>query len=1229
MAGLCFVTTGRTQQPAAPDLVEVGGYQAHPTRILARFAQPNALASAATAADLKSVGLSVRRQFSLVPGGVVLELETPLALQADGRVDPDQQAAKLLNRIQLLRASGLFDYANPDWAVKPFLTEPTDAAYVNGLLWGLRNTGQSGGVVGADVITDPAGGLTNAWDITTGSTNVIVAVIDTGVRYTHRDLERQMWRNPGEIPGNLVDDDGNGYVDDVFGVNTINGSGNPADDVGHGTHVAGTIGASANDLYQHVGVTWNVQLMAVKFLGPFGGFTSDAIESINYSVAHGAKILNNSWGGGPGGTNNTLLEDAIIAASTNDVLFVVAAGNDYGNDNDLVPVFPASYTIDNVLSVAALDRKDELAVFSNYGRNTVHVGAPGVEIFSCLNATDTDYGTEQGTSMAAPHVSGIAALIWSAFPNASMQEVKERIVRSAVPVEALDGITVSGGRANAYQALNATPDGVLEVRIDPRDKSAVLLSTNLPVFVTVNDLFDVTNATVWADFVGTGTRVDFLNDGVPPDAVASNNVYSAYFDLTPFTNTMYSNVVEFVLNVTAPDKTDYSAPVTYYVVEPPPNDMFATPDKVAPLGAYGSSLITTTNEYATLELDEPVHAGVLSRQRSLWWSWSPANSGPAIVDTAGSSFDALLAVYTGETIRTVKEVASADDVDGKAQPYVTFAATKGTTYRIAVAGSNTNEYGQIRLRVQPNGAPDRLPPVVRISSPGNGQTFTTEAIDVLGTAFDPEPSASGVQEIQLRVNGGLPFPVTGTTNWTAINVRLQQGENTIAAYGRDFAGNTSDQQSVKVYYIPQDPPNDVFGTVLNPSSPFYLKDNAGTDAVDSTRATKEFGEPLHGGNEGGRSVWWSWKASESGVIEVDTEGSDFDTLLGLYEGTRVDRLTTLASNDDAYAGVRFSKVSQAVKAGTEYRIAVDGYGGAFGDVILNYAFTATNTHRVVVLASNGGSSTPAAGTFDVVAGSTLTLQAFPDPFYEFDAWQGSMNLPAENPIAVSINSDAEFRPVFRPVAFSDDFETGDFSRLPWESSGDLDWIITSEVVALGEYAARSGAIGDSESSSLVLQTRFKAGVGSFDVRVSSEEDWDFLEFYLDDQRLERWTGDLAWSRYEFPITAGRHTLRWTYRKDSRGSDGFDAGFIDNVNLPLEVAIGPETPALLSITTLFDGRLEVLVEGQAGQTYVIQGTDTLPARWRSLSTNVATQGQIRYIDPDAALVPKRYYRAIVR
>ena len=187
-----------------------------------------------------------------------------------------------------------------------------------------------------------------------------------------------MWRNPAEIAGNGVDDDNNGYVDDVFGINAISGSGNPFDDNDHGTHVAGTIGATANGGGPHVGVAWNVRLMALKFLpAAGGGLLSDAIECINYAISKGANIMNNSWGGGG---FSTALSNAIERARVANILFVAAAGNE-GSNNDVSPAYPASYTHANIVSVAAIDRRNQRASFSNFGRSSVDLAAPGVEIF--------------------------------------------------------------------------------------------------------------------------------------------------------------------------------------------------------------------------------------------------------------------------------------------------------------------------------------------------------------------------------------------------------------------------------------------------------------------------------------------------------------------------------------------------------------------------------------------------------------------------------------------------------------------------------------------------------------------------------------------------------------------------------------------------------------------------------------------------------------------------------
>ena len=299
--------------------------------------------------------------------------------------------------------------------------------------------------------------MPEAWDVTTGSAGVVVGVIDTGIDYLHPDLAPNLWVNPVEVPGDGVDNDGDGYVDDLYGINAITGSGDPADDDGHGTHVSGTIGAVGNNGSGVTGVNWNVRIMALKFLDNTGtGSTSDAIECINYAVRMkqagvNIRVLNNSWGGSPGDPDDPALEQAISSAGANDILFVVAAGNE-GNDNDFRPTYPASSPAPNVMAVAATDDTDTLASWSNYGVSSVAVAAPGVGIFSTWPGGT--YKTESGTSMAAPHVSGLAALILSHSPGMNVTQLKAAIMDS---VDKIGGMPVaSGGRVNAAAALNVT-----------------------------------------------------------------------------------------------------------------------------------------------------------------------------------------------------------------------------------------------------------------------------------------------------------------------------------------------------------------------------------------------------------------------------------------------------------------------------------------------------------------------------------------------------------------------------------------------------------------------------------------------------------------------------------------------------------------------------------------------------------------------------------------------------
>ncbi len=357
-----------------------------------------------------------------------------------------------LEAIKRLEASGLVEYAEPDYIVRA-LAVPNDFRYHDHSLWGLNNLGildgAPAGVADADIDAP------EAWDLRTDASGVIVAVIDTGVRLTHEDLAGNLWTNPGEIPGNGIDDDLNGYIDDVHGINALAGDGDPADDHGHGSHVAGIIGAVGDNGVGVTGVAWRTRLMALKALDSAAeGSVSDAIECIDYARLHGAKIINASWGGAA--YQSQALLDAIAAAREADIVFVAASGNS-NRDNDLDPLYPASYPLDNIVAVAATDRDDKRSFYSHWGAQTVDLGAPGSAIFSCWNGFDSDYRYHDGTSMAAAMVSGACAILRAHFPAETHAQIIARLLANTDPIPALAGKTVSGGRLNLAKALAASP----------------------------------------------------------------------------------------------------------------------------------------------------------------------------------------------------------------------------------------------------------------------------------------------------------------------------------------------------------------------------------------------------------------------------------------------------------------------------------------------------------------------------------------------------------------------------------------------------------------------------------------------------------------------------------------------------------------------------------------------------------------------------------------------------
>ena len=346
--------------------------------------------------------------------------------------------------IRALSGEPLVRFAEPDSIVSTCATLPNDPSFSQ--LWGLNNTGQSGGTADADIDAP------EAWDLGTGSTSVVVGVIDTGVDYTHPDLAANIWSNPVEVV-NGIDDDGNGYIDDVRGWDFYAADANPMDENGHGTHVSGTIGAVGNNGLGVVGVNWRCSIMPLRFLGPSGsGATSDAIDALYYALGLrqrgvNVRVTNNSWGGAG---NEQALEAAISANATGGILFAAAAGN-YGTDNDASPFYPASYPESNIIAVAATDSSDGLAYFSQYGLTSVDLGAPGVSIFSTL--PNGQYGLNSGTSMATPHVSGVLALMASLSPDSDAATLRHALLAGVDRVPSLTTRTVSGGRLNAFGAI--------------------------------------------------------------------------------------------------------------------------------------------------------------------------------------------------------------------------------------------------------------------------------------------------------------------------------------------------------------------------------------------------------------------------------------------------------------------------------------------------------------------------------------------------------------------------------------------------------------------------------------------------------------------------------------------------------------------------------------------------------------------------------------------------------
>lgn len=414
----------------------------------AEFIQGKEAAAREILVKFKAANFSIQSFNQMV---TALDIEASELIGSAGTVWIRSRSKTAASLLRDLHGLPEIEYVEPNYIVTA-VDIPSDPRF--GELWGLENTGQlilgTRGLAGADISAVPA------WEITHGSPANVAVVVDTGIDYTHADLADNVWSAPAEFTvdvgsGPILCDAG------THGYNAITNTCDPRDDNNHGTHVSGTIGAVGNNNLGVVGVNWVASIMGSKFLNAGGsGTTANAIKAIEFAIqvknTFGAdanvRLLSNSWGGG--GFSQALL-DEIGAASDNDMLFVAAAGNNNGN-NDAAPFYPASYDSPNVISVAATTNVDTKSGFSNFGANTVHLGAPGSSVLSTIR--NQGYAYFSGTSMATPHVSGAALLVISVCPLKTA-ELKSTILANVDPIDALSGITITGGRLNVANAITA------------------------------------------------------------------------------------------------------------------------------------------------------------------------------------------------------------------------------------------------------------------------------------------------------------------------------------------------------------------------------------------------------------------------------------------------------------------------------------------------------------------------------------------------------------------------------------------------------------------------------------------------------------------------------------------------------------------------------------------------------------------------------------------------------